>query len=164
MYKRQVSDWGSIREMIPHGFSADLAQAAQQAITAGSDMDMESRAYIGHLADLVNSGKVDVKLVDDAVRRILRVKFALGLFDDPYRYSDVSREKAATLTPANLAAARDVARRSIVLLKNGGGLLPLEKGIGSIAVIGPWRMTRTRRSATGAGRVSPTRPCRCSRA
>jgi len=132
-----VSDWGSIREMIPHGFSADLAQAAQQAITAGSDMDMESRAYIGHLADLVNSGKVDVKLVDDAVRRILRVKFALGLFDDPYRYSDVSREKAATLTPANLAAARDVARRSIVLLKNGGGLLPLEKGIGSIAVIGP---------------------------
>lgn len=132
-----VSDWGSIREMIPHGFSADLAQAAQQAITAGSDMDMESRAYIGHLADLVNSGKVDVKLVDDAVRRILRVKFALGLFDDPYRYSDVSREKAVTLTPANLAAARDVARRSIVLLKNDGGLLPLEKGIGSIAVIGP---------------------------
>ena len=132
-----VSDWGSIGEMIPHGFSADLAQAAQQAITAGSDMDMESRAYIGHLADLVNSGKVDVKLVDDAVRRILRVKFALGLFDDPYRYSDVSREKAATLTPANLAAARDVARRSIVLLKNDGGLLPLEKGIGSIAVIGP---------------------------
>ena len=132
-----VSDWGSIREMIPHGFSADLAQAAQQAITAGSDMDMESRAYIGHLADLVNSGKVDVKLVDDAVRRILRVKFALGLFDDPYRYSDVSREKAATLTPANLAAARDVARRSIVLLKNDGGLLPFEKGIGSIAVIGP---------------------------
>ena len=132
-----VSDWGSIREMIPHGFSADLAQAAQQAITAGSDMDMESRAYIGHLADLVNSGKVDVKVVDDAVRRILRVKFALGLFDDPYRYSDVSREKAATLTPANLAAARDVARRSIVLLKNDGGLLPLEKGIGSIAVIGP---------------------------
>lgn len=132
-----VSDWGSIREMIPHGFSADLAQAAQQAITAGSDMDMESRAYIGHLADLVNSGKVDVKLVDDAVRRILRVKFALGLFDDPYRYSDVSREKAATLTPANLAVARDVARRSIVLLKNDGGLLPFEKGIGSIAVIGP---------------------------
>ena len=132
-----VSDWGSIREMIPHGFSADLAQAAQQAITAGSDMDMESRAYIGHLADLVNSGKVDVKLVDDAVRRILRVKFALGLFDDPYRYSDVSREKAATLTPANLAAARDVARRSIVLLKNDSGMLPLEKGIGSIAMIGP---------------------------
>ncbi|HEY3384200.1 MAG TPA: beta-glucosidase BglX [Vicinamibacterales bacterium] len=132
-----VSDWGSIREMIPHGFSADLAQAARQAITAGSDMDMESRAYIGHLSDLVKTGKVDVKLVDDAVRRVLRVKFALGLFDDPYRYSDAHREKAATLTSANLAAARDMARRSIVLLKNDGGLLPLAKGIPSIAVIGP---------------------------
>jgi beta-glucosidase len=132
-----VSDWGSIGEMIPHGFSADLPQAAQQAITAGSDMDMESRAYIGHLASLVNSAKVDVKLVDEAVRRVLRVKFALGLFDDPYRYSDAAREKAATLTPANLAAARDVARRSIVLLKNDGGLLPLDKNARAIAVIGP---------------------------
>jgi beta-glucosidase len=131
-----VSDWGSIGEMIPHGFSADLAQAAEQAITAGSDMDMESRAYVSHLAGLVKSGKVDAKLVDDAVRRVLRVKFALGLFDDPYRYSDPAREKAATLTPANLAAARDVARRSIVLLKNDG-LLPLDKATASIAVIGP---------------------------
>jgi beta-glucosidase len=131
-----VSDWGSIGEMIPHGFSADLEQAAQQAITAGSDMDMESRAYVGHLAALVKAGQVDVRLVDDAVRRVLRVKFALGLFDDPYRYSDPAREKAATLTPANLAAARDVARRSIVLLKNDG-LLPLDKATGSIAVIGP---------------------------
>jgi len=131
-----VSDWGSIGEMIPHGFSANLADAARQAITAGSDMDMESRAYVGHLATLVKSGQVDVKLVDDAVRRVLRVKFALGLFDDPYRYSDAGREKAATLTPANLAAARDVARKSIVLLKNDG-LLPLDRTIRSIAVIGP---------------------------
>ena len=77
-----------------------------------------------------------MKLVDDAVRRVLRVKFALGLFDDPYRYSDAAREKAATLTPANLAAARDVARRSIVLLKNDG-ILPLDKSVRSIAVIGP---------------------------
>jgi len=131
-----VSDWGSIGEMIPHGFSANLADAARQAITAGSDMDMESRAYVGHLAGLVKSGQVDVKLVDDAVRRVLRVKFALGLFDDPYRYSDAEREKAATLTPANLAAARDVARKSIVLLKNDG-LLPLDRTVRSIAVIGP---------------------------
>ncbi len=132
-----VSDWGSIGEMIPHGFAANLEQAAQQAISAGSDMDMESRAYIGHLAALVKAGKVDEKIVDDAVRRVLRVKFALGLFDDPYRYSDVAREKAATLTPANLAAARDVARKSIVLLKNEGGLLPLDKQAKTIAVIGP---------------------------
>jgi len=131
-----VSDWGSIGEMVRHGFSADLAEAARQAMTAGSDMDMESRAYVGHLAGLVKSGNVDVKVVDDAVRRVLRVKFALGLFDDPYRYSDAAREKAATLTPANLAAARDVARRSIVLLKNDG-ILPLDKSVRSIAVIGP---------------------------
>ena len=132
-----VSDWGSIGEMIPHGFSENLEQAARQAITAGSDMDMESRAYVGHLAALVTSGKVDVKLVDDAVRRVLRVKFALGLFDDPYRYSDAAREKQALGSPAHLAAARDVARKSIVLLKNEGGFLPLDKAVKTIAVVGP---------------------------
>jgi beta-glucosidase len=132
-----VSDWGSIGEMIPHGFAKDLEQAAAQAIAAGSDMDMEARAYVEHLAALVKAGTVDQKLVDDAVRRVLRVKFRLGLFDDPYRYSDAAREKAATLTPANLAAARDVARKSIVLLKNEGGILPLDKRVGKIAVIGP---------------------------
>lgn len=131
-----VSDWGSVAEMVKHGYSENLAQAAQQAITAGSDMDMEGRAYIDHLAGLVKAGRVDVKLVDDAVRRVLRVKFAVGLFDDPYRRSDVAREKAVTSTPENLAAARDVARRSIVLLKNDG-VLPLEKTVKTIAVIGP---------------------------
>ena len=96
-----VSDWGSIGEMVPHGYSESLEQAAQQAITAGSDMDMEARAYIGHLAALVKAGKVDPKLVDDAVRRVLRVKFALGLFDDPYRYSDAAREKQVLANPAD---------------------------------------------------------------
>ncbi len=132
-----VSDWGSIGEMINHGTAKDLAAAAQIALTAGSDMDMESRAYIGQLAQLVQSGRVDVKLVDDAVRRILRVKFALGLFDDPYRYCDPQREKKALLTPEHLAVARDVARKSIVLLKNEGQLLPLAPGLRRIAVIGP---------------------------
>ena len=131
-----VSDWGSIGEMVPHGFSDDLAHAAQQAIAAGSDMDMESRAYVAHLAGLVKSGKVDVKLINESVRRVLRVKYALGLFDDPYRYSDAGRERAATMTPEHLAAAREVARKSIVLLKNDG-LLPLDKTVRSIAVIGP---------------------------
>jgi beta-glucosidase len=132
-----VSDWGSIGEMIPHGFSENLEHAAQQAITAGSDMDMEARAYIGHLAALVKAGKVDPKHVDDAVRRVLRVKFALGLFDDPYRYSDAAREKQALADPAHAAASRDVARKSIVLLKNEGGLLPLDKAVKTIAVVGP---------------------------
>jgi beta-glucosidase len=132
-----VSDWGSIGEMIPHGFSEDLAHATRQAITAGSDMDMESRAYIGHLGALVKAGKVSEKLVDDAVRRVLRVKFALGLFDDPYRYCDAAREAQVLADPAHAAAARDVARKSIVLLKNEGGLLPLDKGAKTIAVVGP---------------------------
>jgi beta-glucosidase len=133
-----VSDWGSIGEMIPHGYSENLEQAAQQAITAGSDMDMEARAYVGHLVGLVKAGKVDVKLVDDAVRRILRVKFALGLFEDPYRYSDAAREKQALSDPAHAAASRDVARKSVVLLRNEGGLLPIDKGaVKTIAVVGP---------------------------
>ena len=132
-----VSDWGSIGEMIPHGVAENLEQAARLAITAGSDMDMESRAYLKHLAGLVTSGAVDIKLVDDAVRRVLRVKFALGLFDDPYRYSDAAREKQALANPAHAQAARDVARKSIVLLKNDGATLPLSKSLKTIAVIGP---------------------------
>ncbi|HXK12283.1 MAG TPA: beta-glucosidase BglX [Vicinamibacteria bacterium] len=132
-----VSDWGSIGEMVPHGFVENLEQAAQRAIVAGSDMDMESRAYVLHLAALVKAGKVDAKLVDDAVRRVLRVKFALGLFDDPYRYSDAARETQVLADPSHAVAARDVARKSIVLLKNEGGLLPLDKSAKTIAVIGP---------------------------
>jgi beta-glucosidase len=132
-----VSDWGSIGELRAHGVAADLRHAAHLAVVAGSDMDMESQAYVPHLVELVESGEVDGALVDEAVRRILRVKFALGLFDDPYRYSDPEREKASLLTRAHLDTARDVARKSIVLLKNEGGLLPLEKG-GTIAVLGPF--------------------------
>ena len=132
-----VSDWGSIGEMVKHGTAKDLAAAAQIALAAGNDMDMESRTYIGQLAQLVQSGRVDVKLVDAAVRRILRVKFALGLFDDPYRYCDPQREQRTLLAPAHLEKARDVARKSIVLLKNEDRLLPLGPGLRRIAVIGP---------------------------
>jgi beta-glucosidase len=132
-----VSDWGSIGEMVPHGYVENLEQAARVAIHAGSDMDMESRAYVAHLASLLRSGAVAETLVDDAVRRVLRVKFRLGLFDDPYRYSDAAREKQVLANPAHQVAAREVARASIVLLKNEGGLLPLDKGARRIAVIGP---------------------------
>jgi beta-glucosidase len=132
-----VSDWGSIGEMVPHGFVETLEQAAQRAIVAGSDMDMESRAYVAHLAALVKAGTVDAKLVDEAVRRVLRVKFALGLFEDPYRYSDAAREKQVLAHPQHAIAARDVARKSIVLLRNDGDLLPLDKAVKTIAVVGP---------------------------
>lgn len=132
-----VSDWGSIGEMMTHGFSKDSAQAAQQAITAGSDMDMESRCYVSKLAQLVKDGKVDERLVDDAVRRILTKKFELGLFDDPYRYSDPERAKQQWDNKANLDAARDMAKKSIVLLKNDNQILPLGNGKKTIAMIGP---------------------------
>ncbi|KQY16261.1 beta-glucosidase [Massilia sp. Root133] len=132
-----VSDWGSVREMVVHGYANDLPDAAAKAITAGSDMDMESSAYASSLANLVRSGRVDVKLVDDAVRRVLTKKFELGLFDDPYRFSDPAREKAALADPRHRAAARRIAAESMVLLKNDGGALPLRKDARSIAVIGP---------------------------
>ncbi len=132
-----VSDWGSIGELVPHGVARDAREAAKLAIAAGSDMDMESGAYVAELKGLVESGAVPVGAVDEAVRRVLRVKFRLGLFDDPYRYSDAEREKRLVGAPEHAAAARDVARKSIVLLKNEGSLLPLDKARGRIAVIGP---------------------------
>ncbi len=132
-----VSDWGSIGEMIQHGYAKDNYEAADVAIHAGSDMDMESRSYINNLAKLVKDGKVKEDLIDDAVRRILYKKFELGLFDDPYRFSDGQREKKTLNKPEFLAAARDVAKKSIVLLKNENQILPLSKDLKSIALIGP---------------------------
>jgi beta-glucosidase len=132
-----VSDWGSIGEMVPHGFAEDARSAARLGLEAGVDMDMESSAYVQHVAGLIDAGTLDPALVDDAVRRVLRVKFSLGLFDDPYRYSDAEREKAVVGAQSHLELARDVARKSIVLLKNDGGLLPLDAESGRIAVIGP---------------------------
>jgi beta-glucosidase len=132
-----VSDWGSVREMVVHGYADDLPDAAAKAIAAGSDMDMESSAYAASLANLVRSGRVDVALVDDAVRRVLTKKFELGLFDDPYRFSDPAREKAALVDPRHRAAARRIAAESMVLLKNDAGALPLRKDARSFAVIGP---------------------------
>ncbi|MCG8373939.1 MAG: beta-glucosidase BglX [Balneolales bacterium] len=131
-----ISDWGSIRQMINHGYSKDLEQAAYHSITSGNDMDMESEAYQRHLKDLVESGEVDIEIVDEAVRRVLRMKYMLGLFDDPYKYSDTERESELLYTTEHRAVARDVAKRSIVLLKNDQELLPLSKNVETIAVIG----------------------------
>ncbi len=122
-----VSDWGSIGEMINHGYVKDNYQAADFAINAGNDMDMESRSYINNLAKLVADKKVSVKTIDEAVRRILTKKFELGLFDDPYRFSDADREKRELNTPEHVEAARGIARKSIVLLKNEQNVLPLSK-------------------------------------
>jgi beta-glucosidase len=131
-----VSDWQSISEMIIHGYSADSTEAAVQSMDAGVDMDMMGDIYLKKIPALVQQGKVDIKLVDLAVKRVLRLKYDLGLFDDPYRYTDTVREKNEIRSAANLELARDVARKSIVLLKNDG-LLPLHKNYKTIAIIGP---------------------------
>lgn len=133
-----VSDWGSIREMVVHGYSRDRRQAAEQAINAGVTIDMESRCYPEYLEELVAEGAVSVATIDNAVRRVLVQKFRMGLFDDPFRYcDDPVREEREVLSAANLEAARDMARKSIVLLRNEGGLLPLTAAPRTIAVIGP---------------------------
>ncbi|WP_296942987.1 beta-glucosidase BglX [uncultured Massilia sp.] len=132
-----VSDWASIKELVEHGHAADLSEAARQAIEAGSDMDMEGYAYSRHLAALVAGGKVKQSVLDDAVRRVLTKKFEMGLFDDPYRFSDAARERAVLADPSHARIARDVARKSLVLLKNEGQALPFAKDVGSLAVIGP---------------------------
>jgi len=131
-----VSDWGSIGEMVAHGFAKDKYEASKLAITAGSDMDMESRSYIANLAKLVKDKKVPVSLIDDAVKRILRKKYEMGLFDDPYRFSNEDREKKELNSPEHRKAAKEVAEKSIVLLKNDKQLLPLSKDLKSIATPG----------------------------
>jgi len=132
-----VSDWGSIGEMIKHGYVKDDYEAALAAARAGNDMDMESRAYINNLAKLVNEKKVPLTVINDAVRRILRKKFELGLFDDPFKFSDSNREKRELNNPEHTKAAVDIAQKSIVLLKNEKNILPLSKEIKKIALIGP---------------------------
>jgi beta-glucosidase len=133
-----VSDWGSIGEMVAHGFAKDKKHAAEIAINAGSDMDMESYSYERNLKILLEENKISLDNLDDSVRRILRVKFQLGLFDDPYKYCDEEKEKNDIYTKEHLKIAREAAKKSIVLLKNENNILPVSKTIKSIAVIGPF--------------------------
>lgn len=147
-----VSDWGSINEMIPHGFAKDSKHAAEIAINAGSDMDMESNAYVEHLAILVKEGKVKENLIDDAARRILKVKFELGLFDNPYLYCDENYEKETLGKAAFQEGVLEMAKKSIVLLKNEKELLPLKKSGQKIVVIGALANDKT--SPLGSWRIA----------
>ncbi len=137
-----VSDWASGSQMIKHGFARDLKHVAELSANTGSDMDMESYAYVTYLKELVAEGKVKESVIDDAVRRILRVKYGLGLFDDPYTYCNPEVEKEMLYHPDHQSAALDMAKKSIVLLKNASlpgqdkQLLPLNKNQVKIAVIG----------------------------
>lgn len=130
-----VSDWNSIGELITHGVAKDKVEAAKLAIMAGSDIDMEGAVYVEGLKQLVDEGIVSESVIDDAVRRVLMLKEKLGLFEDPYKYFDEAREKETLLSPGHLELAREAGKKSIVLLKNEGGLLPLKAK--NIAVIGP---------------------------
>jgi len=132
-----VSDWGSIREMVVHGYSKDRKEAAKQAINAGVTIDMESYCYSEYLEELLKEGAVSMKTLDDAVRRVLMMKFRLGLFEHPFRYCDEAREQEEVFSEENRRMARDVARKSIILLKNENQMLPLNKVPQKIALIGP---------------------------
>jgi beta-glucosidase len=143
-----VTDYTSIMEMIPHGIAEDTASAAALALEAGVDMDMQAGFYNDALATLVKEGKLKETLINEAVKRILRKKFELGLFEDPYRYSDPEREKNTVMKAEYVEASRDVARKSIVLLKNDKQLLPLSKSAKKIAVIGP--LANARREMIGS--------------
>ncbi len=147
-----VSDWGSINEMIPHGFAKDSKHAAEIALKAGSDMDMESYAYVQHLSALVKEGKVKETLIDDAARRILKVKFELGLFENPYKYCNEAHEKATVGKKEIHDAVLDIAKKSIVLLKNENNLLPLPKSGKKIALIGALANDKT--SPLGSWRIA----------
>jgi beta-glucosidase len=131
-----VSDYTGVMELIPHGVAADSAEAGILGLRAGVDVDMVSTIYLNHLPRMVRAGRVREAEVDEAVRRVLRAKYRLGLFHDPYRYSDPARERAVTLAPEHIAFARQLARESIVLLRNDGPVLPLRKDLRTVAVIG----------------------------
>ena len=147
-----ISDWASIREMIPWGFSKDEKEAAISAVEAGTDMDMEGGIYVPYLIDLVKQGKVKQEFVDDAVRRILRVKYELGLFDNPYRFLDEKREKEVIGSKVNREAVLDMAKKSIVLLKNDTNLLPLKKSGQKIVLLGS--LAESKNSPLGSWRIA----------
>lgn len=133
-----VSDYTSEQELVAHGYAADGRDAARLALMAGVDMSMKSGLYLKHIPELVQSGDVPIERVDQAVRRVLMTKAALGLFDNPYRGADVRTERRVTGSREHLDLAREAGRKSIVMLKNDGGVLPLPKTGKRIALIGPF--------------------------
>ncbi len=143
-----VTDYTAIMELLYHGVAKDKYQASELAMNAGIDMDMQDGFYHQTLADLVKQGRISESQVDKAVGYILKVKFKLGLFEDPYRYSSVEREKAEIMKPANIEAAREMAHRSMVLLKNDNEVLPIKESVKTIAVIGP--LAKSRRDLIGS--------------
>lgn len=148
-----VTDYASIAEILKHGTAKDLKQASEQALKAGTDMDMCSNAFVKHLTQSIQEGKVSEEDINMACRRILEAKYKLGLFSDPYRYCDIKRSKNEIYTQENRKVAREVAAKTFVLLKNEGNILPLKKE-GKIALIGP--LADTRNNIAGTWSVAQT--------
>lgn len=143
-----VTDYTGIMELLHHGTAKDPADAAAQSLNAGIDMDMQSGFFMNHTADNVKKGVVTTKKLDEACRRVLEMKYKLGLFEDPFRYCDTMRSKRWMKHPIFFKRSMDVAKRSIVLLKNEKNILPLAKSARSIALIGP--MASDKRNQLGA--------------
>lgn len=143
-----VTDYTAINELVPHGVARDEAHAAELAANAGIEMDMTGGVFHAHLLQAVKEGKVNEETIDNAVRRILEMKFLLGIMDDPYRYLNEEREKATIMKPEFLEAARDAARKSVVLLKNENDFFPIQPSERkTVALIGP--MVKERNSVNG---------------
>src|SRR5947208_3180219 len=149
------SDWTAINELLNHGVAASRGDAGKLALEAGVDMDMVSRIYVDDLPALVRAGRIPVSVVNEAVRRVLRAKAALGLFDDPYHGASPERERAGLLAPEHRQLARRVAEEAIVLLKNDGQLLPLGSRVRSVAVIGPLADDKVAALGSWPGRGDP---------
>ncbi len=146
-----VSDYTSINEMVHHGYAKDDSEAALLSFKAGMDMDMQGELFAKYLINYVKEGKIKESEIDNAVRRILTTKYLLGLFDNPYKYCDMEREKRLVYAPEHLEAALSVAKRSIVLLKNDRAVLPLKKGE-KLAVIG--ELAKSKRDLLGSWKAA----------
>ncbi|MCK9409169.1 MAG: glycoside hydrolase family 3 C-terminal domain-containing protein [Bacteroidetes bacterium] len=144
-----VSDYTAIMELIHHRIAKDSTEAGIIGVTSGVDIDMVSRIYVDKLTSAVRSGKLSEEIVNEAVRRVLRVKFVYGLFDDPYRNSKPGKEKELLMKKEHRDVARQMAKQSIVVLKNERELLPLSKNVRSIALIGPLAGNENRRELVG---------------
>lgn len=148
-----VTDYTAVNELVPHGYAKDNAQAAELSVNAGIDMDMTGSIFIEELPKLVREGKVSAETVDMAVRRILEMKFLLGLFDDPYRYLDNKREKETIMKPEFLQVAREAGAKSVVLLKNENSFFPINPDKPqTVALIGPMVKDFTSLNGEWAGR------------
>ena len=133
-----VSDYTGVNELVPHGFAEDEQHAAELSVNAGIDMDMTGATFIKHLTQSVEEGKVSEETIDNAARRILEMKFLLGLFDDPYRYLNEERARKNSMTPEFMETARKAVAASVVLLKNENNLLPIPKETAvTLALVGP---------------------------